>query len=217
MWIIFSITSLAAVISVLYSLSLPNIYHSQAILVSQDSANSNSTNAGGIGSLVSLAGVSITESTDSNSVKAMKKIQSFSFYEQNILPNIFLPELMAIKKWNASSNTLVFDQSLYDSKNNKWVRNYSYPKQLVPSAQESFKVFKNHFSISKDSDSGFITIRIKHQSPFVAKKWTELLINEINAYYRSKDRENAEKSINFLNEQLVKTKLTEVTQVFTTL
>ena len=82
----------------------------------------------------------------------------------------------------------------------------------LPTAQESFGVFlSQHLSI--DSENGFITIAIKHQSPLVAKQWTEVIIDEINAFYRKKDKSESEKAIIFLNKQIAMTGLSEIKQV----
>jgi hypothetical protein len=51
-----------------------------------------------------------------------------------------------------------------------------------------------HLSLSEDKKSGFITLSIKHQSPFVAKQWVELVVNEINSFYRQKDKLESEKA-----------------------
>ena len=84
----------------------------------------------------------------------------------------------------------------------------------IPSAQESFKAFKaKHFGLSLDIDSGFITVSIKHQSPYIAKQWVELIVNEINNFYRQKDKLQSEKSISYLNKQISMTNLSEIKQV----
>ena len=54
---------------------------------------------------------------------------------------------MAVKSWNSKTNTVAFDDSIYDTSSNTWVRDFSYPKQQIPSAQESFTVFKTHLSL----------------------------------------------------------------------
>ena len=121
---------------------------------------------------------------------------------------------MALKSWNSDTNILVFDDSIFDKNSNSWVRDYSYPRQQKPSAQESFKVFINeHLSLSEDKNSGFITLSIKHQSPFIAKQWTELVVNEINAFYRQKDKLEAEKAVSFLNQQISMTSFSEIKEV----
>ena len=66
------------------------------------------------------------------------------------MPNIFLPDLMAVDYWDYKSNTIIFDESLYDQSANLWVRSFSYPKKQIPSPQESFEVFiNNHLEISQ--------------------------------------------------------------------
>ena len=54
---------------------------------------------------------------------------------------------------------------------------------------------------------------VKHQSPFVAKKWTELVVSQINTFYREKDKKEAEKTIKYLNEQVSKNSFSEIKQV----
>jgi uncharacterized protein involved in exopolysaccharide biosynthesis len=120
---------------------------------------------------------------------------------------------MAFKSWNYKTNTVVFDESIYDTKNNTWIRDYSYPQQQIPSAQESFKEFKLKLSLSEDKSTGFSTLSIKHQSPFVAKQWAELVVNEVNSYYRQKDKSESEKAVSYLNQQISMTGLSEIKQV----
>ena len=75
-------------------------------------------------------------------------------------------------------------------------------------------MFKSkHLSLSEDKLSGFITLSIKHQSPFVAKQWTELIVNEINSFYRQKDKLESEKAVTYLNQQISSTGLSEIKQV----
>ena len=214
-WIIVSLTAFVSIIGVIYSLLLPNIYESKAILVPVNSSSGISGALGSYSGLAGLAGISLPNGGDeSKSEKAIKKISSLSFFENHILVNIHLPDLMALKSWNSKTNSLVFDDSIYDTNNKTWIRDYSYPQQQIPSAQESFQVFKTqHLTLNKDIRSGFITLSIKHQSPFVAKQWTELIINEVNSFYRQKDKSESEKTVSYLNEQISMTSLSEVKQV----
>ena len=129
------------------------------------------------------------------------------------MTNIYLPDLMAVKSWNSNTNALIYDKNIYDKKSGTWVRDFSYPQQQIPSAQESYKVFQEqHLSLSEDKKSGFITLSIKHQSPFVAKKWTELVVNEVNSFYRQKDKSESEKAIGYLNQQISMSSLSEIKQ-----
>ena len=214
-WIIVSLTTFASIIGVIYSLSLPNIYESKALLAPANSSSGISGALRSYGGLAGFAGISLPPGGDEgNSAKAIKKISSLSFFENNVLTNIYLPDLMAVKSWNPKTNTLAFDQSIYDTNSNTWIRDYSYPQQQIPSSQESFEVFKTkHLSLSEDKQSGFITLSIKHQSPFVAKQWVEVIVNEINAFYREKDKSESEKAVSYLNQQILLTSLSEIKQV----
>ena len=213
-WIIVSLTAFVSIIGVIYSLLLPNIYESKAMLVPVNSSSGISGALGSYSGLAGLAGISLPSGGDEgNSAKAIQKISSLSFFENNILPNIHLPDLMAVKSWNSKTNTLTFDDSIYDTNSNTWIRDFSYPQQQIPSAQESFEVFKTaHLSLSEDKKSGFITLAIKHQSPFIAKQWVELIINQVNAFYRQKDKSESEKAVSYLNQQISITGLSEIKQ-----
>ena len=70
----------------------------------------------------------------------------------------------------------------------------------VPSSQDAYKVYRKILSINVDSRSSFINISIEHQSPVIAKKWLDIIIIQINESLRSADLNQAQKSINYLNE-----------------
>ena len=44
--------------------------------------------------------------------------------------------MKTIKSWNGKTNTLTYDESIYNVNNSTWIRDYSYPQQQIPSAQE---------------------------------------------------------------------------------
>jgi hypothetical protein len=210
--IIFSLTAFVSIISVIYSLLLPNIYEAKAMLVPVNPSSGINGTLRGYSAFAGISGISLPSGGDEgNSAKAIEKIRSLSFFENNILPNINLPDLMAVKSWNSKTNILNFDDSIYDTSSNNWVRDYSYPQQQIPSPQESFEVYTtSHLSLSEDKNSGFVSLSIKHQSPFVAKQWVELIVNEINSFYRQKDKIESEKATSYLNQQISLTSLSEI-------
>lgn len=210
--IIFSSSLIFLISSLIYSISLPNIYESKALLSPIEEKDNISSSLESLGGLASIAGIGISPSNaESKSKKAKEKLTSFSFFEKKIMPNIFLPDLMAVDYWDYKSNTIIFDESLYDQSANLWVRSFSYPKKQIPSPQESFEVFiNNHLEISEDDKTGFISLAIRHESPYIANNWVELMVREINNFYRDKDKNEAKKSISFLNEQLNRTSLSEI-------
>jgi hypothetical protein len=213
-WIIVSLTTFASIFAVIYSLSLPNIYESKAILVPANSSSSISGALRSYGGLASLAGIRLPSGGDEgNSAKAIQKIKSLSFFENNILTNIHLPDLMAFKSWDSETNTMSYNEKTYDTSSNTWIVDNSDPMLKIPSAQKSFQAFKSKLNLIVDNKTGFITLSIQHQSPFLAKQWTELVVNEINSFYRQKDKLESEKAVTYLNQQISMTSLSEIKQV----
>ena len=211
-WIIIGFTSVASILVVIYSLSLPNIYTGQAMLVPVSSKDSVSGSAQNLGGLASLAGISLSDSSDT-SVVAIEKLQSLSFFEDKILTQINIPDLMAVESWNLNNNSTTYDHDIYDDKTKSWTREVSFPQTPKPSAQESYKAFMEHLSVVRDLKTNVITIAISHQSPYVAKQWADLVVTEINTFYREKDRSEAEFAVNYLNDQIAQTRLSEVKMV----
>ena len=77
---------------------------------------------------------------------------------------------------------------------------------------DSFKVFKEILNVTKDINTGFVTISVKHKSPLVSMEWTELVVKELNYFFRSKDKLEAEAAMNYLNNQIARTNFVEVKQ-----
>lgn len=213
-WIILTLTTFFSIAGLLYSLSLPNIYKSNALLSPVDSSTSLSGSLQNVSSLAGLAGISLPSSgPKSNKIKAINKVNSLSFFENNVLPNIFLPDLMAIESWDYVENVISYNEKIYNAASKSWVRKFKYPEKQIPSSQESFKIFrKHHFSVVEDKKTGFVNLSIKHHSPFVAKQWVELIVDEVNMHYRQKDKLESQKSVAYLNQQISMTNLSEVKQ-----
>ena len=200
--------------TIIYSLYQSNFYQSSALLSPIEEQNDISAAMRSYNNLANFAGINLPSQTSiSKSQKALDKLGSLSFFTENILPNIFLPDLMAVDSWDPKSNSISYNSNDFDSEKQLWVREYKFPQTQVPSAQESYKVFKERLTVVEDSDSGFITVSVKHQSPYIAKAWTELMISEINSFFRIKDQAEAQLAVDFLNAQIAQTNFKEVKEV----
>ena len=217
-WFVFSFTSTFTILIVAYSLFLPNLYESHALLASSNT-NNISKSLKSYQGLAGLAGIDIPSTADdTNSFKAIEKMNSLSFFENQILPNIFLANLMAVESWNPETNSIKYDDSIYIESKDKWVRDFTFPQKLIPSAQESFKVFiDNHIVISEDKETGFISLKVQHQSPVIAEKWTRIIVDQINNFYRELDKQESEKAIKFLSNQINMNNLDGVTDLLASL
>ena len=211
-----SFTSIAAIISVLYALYLPSIYTSTALLA--PSNNQESGMGGGLGQyagVASLAGISLPGSSGEKSVEAVQRIQSFEFFEKYLLPTISLQNLMAIDI--DKNNTINYLEEDFDIESQQWVRPAIYPLSSKPSSQEAYRVFSKLLSIDEDKLTGFINISIEHQSPYIAQKWVQQIITQINESMREIEKAETTKSVDFLNRQIANIFYEEVRQAISAL
>ena len=209
--LIFLVTMAFSIIGVIYSLSLPNIYSSSAVLAS-NKTNSMSSNLNQYAGLASMAGISIPSSGEVDDVAlGIEVMKSYKFFEDFVIKNEILLPLIASKKWDASTNQIIFDKNIYDSDKKKWVSESKYAIDGKLSIQFAHRHFiENQFNISRDNDTDFVTISFRHHSPFFAKRIIDLLIYEMNEQKRNDDITIALKSISFLEEEIQQSQLSEV-------
>jgi uncharacterized protein involved in exopolysaccharide biosynthesis len=210
-WIIIAVTAIFAIASVFYALSLPNIYKSEALLAPAQSEQQGGLGAlsGQFGGLASLAGINLGGGKSDKTALAIEILKSREFFARFVEKHNILPDLMAAKEWNLSTNSVTYDAEIYLPTNDEWLRQVDPPKQAKPSMQEAKKVFDELFSVAKDKESGMVKIIVEHYSPYVAKQWVDWLTQDINLNMKSRDKQEAEKSITYLQTQIDKTTIFE--------
>ena len=201
-------TFLASILSVFFSLSLPNIYTSDAKLVSVSSDESSLNNISKqLGGLASFAGVSLGSGQADKSTLGLEVLRSRQFFNKLITDYDFIVPLMASEDWDKASNSLIFDDDIYDPKLKKWIEPIS---ETGPSKQEAHQLFLKKMNISQNKLTGVVSISIEHYSPFIAKYWLESIIKEINEITRIEDIEKAKRSIKYLNKEIESTRIADI-------
>jgi len=207
------LTTLFAVASVFYAISLPNVYKSEALLAAAEQEQSGGLGAlaGQFGGLASLAGVNLGGSGTANKTQlALEVLKSRQFIFNFIKKHNILPDLMAVKSWNQVDNSIEYNEEIYNEQEKKWLREVNAPFKPEPSMQEAFKKFSQIITADMSKESGMITISIEHVSPVIAQRWVNWLIQDINTVMKSRDVEEANKSTKFLTEQLEQTKIADI-------
>jgi uncharacterized protein involved in exopolysaccharide biosynthesis len=215
-WWIIAITFVFAVGSVIYSLSLPNIYKSEATLAPTEEASGGglSQMAGQLGGLASLAGVNLGGNSMDKTTIALEILKSRAFIKGFVEKYDILPELMAVEEWNRGTG-IVFNNEVYNPDTKEWVREVEPPQQPEPSSWEYVKVFRDQvLEVSKDDTTGLVTVAVNHQSPEIAEQWVVWLIEEINNHMRERDIQEAQRSLEYLDKELQNTSLSDMQQVF---
>ncbi|WP_187992552.1 Wzz/FepE/Etk N-terminal domain-containing protein [Vibrio harveyi] len=216
-WIIIATTLIFAIGSVLYALSLPNIYKADALLAPAESSNGGglSKMAGQLGGLAALAGVNLGGNESSQTDLAVQVMKSRQFVEAFINKHDLLVPLMAAKDWDLASNKLILDEELYNPNTGVWLREPDGLRGATPTAQEAFEVFnKEVLSISQDKESGLYTVSVKNYSPYLAQQWVSWLVEDINKVMRERAIAETSQNLAYLNMQLQKTAVADMQSTF---
>ena len=199
-------TLLSTIISIFVALSIQNIFKSEALLtVSSSSESDKASLSSSYGGIASLAGISLDTGSTDKAYLAMSIIESREFLEHLSKFRDVLPNLIAAESYDPSSKKIIYDESLYDFKNDQWVREVSPPKRIIPSHLEAHRYYSEIVEVTRDRSSGFINISVSHLSPLFAKEFLDLIIKELNFLAREIDRKESEDALEFLNQQLLKT------------
>ena len=199
-----------------YALKQPNVYKSEALLAAAEQEQSGGLGAlaGQFGGLASLAGVNLGGGGTANKTQlALEVLKSRQFTFNFIKKHNILPDLMAVKSWNQVDNSIEYNEEIYNEQEKKWLREVNAPFKPEPSMQEAFKKFSQIITADMSKESGMITISIEHVSPVIAQRWVNWLIQDINTVMKSRDVEEANKSTEFLTEQLQQTKVADIRTV----
>lgn len=193
-----------AAISVVYSLNLPNLYTSESLVTvsSRDQGSSSSSEAisSSFSGIASAAGISIGSSGGgSRQALAIATLESRSFFEHLISFEEVLPALVAAKKYDSQSQSIIFDTSLYDADLKKWV-------SVKPSYLEAYRIYREILKINLDKKSGFINIKVEHISPVFSYNFLTLIFHEVNTIVREKELTESKLALEYLNGILNKTK-----------
>ncbi|GGQ09561.1 Wzz/FepE/Etk N-terminal domain-containing protein [Shewanella litoralis] len=216
-WIIIAITFVFTVASVVFAISQPNIYKSEALLSPADSEQAGgglAALAGQFGGLASMAGINLGGGGGVDKTKmAIEVMKSRQFASEFIQKHQILADLMAAEKWNMADNTLSYKVDLYDAEQNKWMREAKAPFKPEPSMQEAYKVFSKIVAVNAAKDSGMVTISVEHLSPVVAQQWVNWLIQDINTVMKERDVAEAIKSTEFLESKIQQTNVADIRSI----
>ena len=137
------------------SLLIPNSYKSEAMLTPEDN-DSNMQLLRQYAGLASIAGIDLRGESDDLSEEAVERIQSFAFFNEFILPHVKKQDLIALRKWDAKTDTYIYKKRKFDADQEKWIRKVRFPKQVIPTAQEAYKKWTDHAVCEASPVSQFI-------------------------------------------------------------
>ena len=209
---------LGAVISVSIALYLPNIYRAQVVLAAAESGDDLSSLATQYGGLASLAGINLSPTSQANQVnEGIEILQSRKFIGDFVERHQILPQLMAADAFEPQTDQLRLDDSIYEVETGNWLREVDWPFEPEPSRQEAYDAFSDILSVSKDDETGFITVAVDHLSPRLSADWVSRLVQDLNEVMRDRDIKEAQDSISYLRREMENVRVAALQQAFANL
>ena len=186
-------TLIFASFSILYALNIPNVYRSEATLIS----NSVDPSEGGqVSALASIAGIDSGNSRVDDSTLALAMFESRDFVKSLLKKhNLSLP-LITLAGWDAKDNTDIYS-SAYDFNKEIWLED-------KPTDGEIYQKFIGLAKFTKVPDKPIYLLSVESLSPNFAKLLANKIVEEINDSVRILRSEEASKNIKYLENQLLK-------------
>lgn len=208
------VTLTLTVATVYYAISIPNTYKAEVLLAPVGESSGMGGLSGQLSGLAAIAGVNLSSGKGERLQLALETMTSRSFLGEFVARHDILVPLMALKSWDPITGETTYDASQYDTAKREWVREVHPSKSVIPTEWEAYKAFSEKLSYETHKSSGYITLSLELISPELARDWVTKLVDDINAKVKRDELAEIQRNIDYLTEQLEKTKLAEMQKVF---
>ena len=202
--LIIVMVAIFAVGSVIYSLSIPNKFTSSSLLKMSDNNSQPSSNSS-MDMIGSIAGLNLAAAGSSKSSLVIETIESRDFLKHLLTFDKVLPSIVAIQSYDKETGELIFNDSIYDQKNNTFT---SDPEKR-PTFHKTYLTYNNMINVST-TNTGYIYLSVTHLSPKFAYELLNLIISEVNSLSRARILQESKDSLNFLYNRLTETNEIEI-------
>lgn len=211
--LVIAIVAVFSIASVIISLSLPNVYRATSTVLAVDHGSQMSSVASQLGGLAAMAGLNLKGGEVDKVSLAIQILNSRQFQLNFIDKHNLKPLIMAVSSWDDELDKPNYIESLYNPSSKEWL-NGEDGRSLEPSRWETYDTFSKLIQIEKKKAANFYQIGFDYFSPKESARIANLLVKDINETMRTMDQERSQKNIDYLNEQLEKTHLTNMQVVF---
>lgn len=205
---------LVVISAYLYVSNISDVYRSDAIitLVDDNQSTSMSSLTSQFGGIAGMAGIQLPSNESSRKSPAYvdATIKSKKFFKHLTEFDMVLEGVFASKGYDIKENVLIYDQDIYESSSNKWVRNPPKNYEVIPSYLEAHPIFLMNLYTEVDKKTGFIYLSYEHHSPVFAKNIIELIFSELNSLSRSLEYEESQNAIIFYQDIAKNTQINNI-------
>lgn len=194
---------LTSILFIYYALSIPPSYTARALLKVSDSQETSSSLNSSLSGLASMAGIRLGSSGANTEDIVMETILSRTFFTHISNIDRTLPNIMAVDHYDSVNQKIIYNTESYNSETNEWIK--------LPSSYMAYRKYVTSvLGITKDKFTNFMVVSVTHKSPQYSKELLELIVNELNAIAREKEKFEADKRIEYLNQELAKTSIKDI-------
>jgi uncharacterized protein involved in exopolysaccharide biosynthesis len=183
-------------VGLVYGILATPIYRSEVLLVPNRTERRTNVPAQ-IGGLASLVGLQVGDRVDENQSIATLRSRAFAeafIKDENLLPVLFADE------WDEASG------KWEDPDPEEW-----------PDLRDGVKLFTEDVRFVAEDIRGLVTLRIEWPDAELAAKWAEELVRRVNEQIRTRDLEDSQLRLDYLNAELENTSLVELRQAISRL
>lgn len=187
-FLIIGVVFVAAIGSVIYALSLPNIYRSEATIIARAEEKTAMPSAfAALGGLGGIAGEMLGLGGGGSLAKFETVLNSRTFATK-------------IYKEHRDEILPVLYEDAWDAETKEWHGDVEKP----PTIQDITKAISEMLIVKADKKTGILTVQVEHTDPAYAKKMVDYYLTELSDSLRGETLRDAAENQKFLNEQIEK-------------
>lgn len=185
-------------------LSIPNKYKSVGIYAPAEHLQGDGLSglAGSLGGLAGLAGLNLNTSKRDSLQIALEIAKSKKFLFNLIESEDIKVKVFAAKKWDKETDTLTYNEKVYNAQTNTWVRDEPNPE---PTTFEVYKVLKDNLTINFDEKNTLVKISYVHVSPHFSYRLVNKIEKKLNSVLKERNINDAKISIELLENSATTT------------
>lgn len=200
-----------SLVSAYYSLKLPNIYSSSALIEIRDDDNSSTMNAN-YGNLASFAGISLSGNSRNMNAVVTETIKSRDFFRELLIKYPFLKKkLLAMQYYDLESKSESYNKDIYNTKTDEWIKGKE--KTFIKTHQK----FLSSLEIVKNRKNPFYKINFNHISPKFSKEIIEIIIYEANNSIKKTILNESISKSKYLENKIREIQISDINKIFSSL